>query len=68
MLTDKQIRKLMIYRACGYHIDEIAEQLKVSRKTVENWLHRLKIMSEDNGINETFLKYFDIWIFPKIID
>ncbi len=66
MLTDNQIRKLIIYRGCGYSQREIANILNISRKTVENHLHRLKIITKDNGINITFIKYFKFWAIPLI--
>lgn len=59
MLNNKQISAIIVMRGLGYTQQEIADKLKISRKTVENRLHILNEESTDNGIYSTYIKYID---------
>lgn len=55
-ITEKQLFDLIKYRGLGYTQQEVADKINVSRKTVENQLHRLKEESEKyNSMEEAYL-------------
>ena len=59
MLNDEQISTIIVMRGLGYTQQEIADKLKISRKTVENRVHILNDESTDNGIYSTYIKYIN---------
>ena len=46
-LNEYEIRQIIQMRGLGYTQQEIAERLRVSRKTVENHLRRLRLQAEE---------------------
>lgn len=55
-ITEKQLFDLIKYRGLGYTQQEIADKLSLSRKTIENNLHRLKEESKGyNSIEEAYI-------------
>ncbi len=60
MMKNKIIGKIILMRGIGYTQEEIADELVISRKTVENHLRKLKTESEQNGINTVFWDYVNI--------
>ena len=59
-LTNNQLNSIIILRGLGYNQQEIADEVDISRKTVENNLRRLKVESKDNGVYNTYTKHIDI--------
>ncbi len=47
-------------RGLGYTQEEIANELDISRKTVENQLRKLKTESDERGINTVFWDYITL--------
>lgn len=57
-LTHEEIRQIIQMRGLGYSQQDIANELGISRKTVENHLSRLREQAEkageDNGLDNLF--------------
>ena len=66
-LNYSQIQHIIILRGLGYSQQEVADKLKCSRKTVENYLHKFKKEAEKNGIDETFWYYFDLGVLGRVV-
>ncbi|MFZ3384716.1 MAG: sigma factor-like helix-turn-helix DNA-binding protein [Candidatus Methanoperedens sp.] len=57
MLTHEEIRQIIQMRGLGYSQQEIADELGISRKTVENHLSRLREQAEEaeeGGLDNLF--------------
>ena len=58
-ISNNLLTNIIILRGLGYTQQEIADKLKISRKTVENKLHVLNDESISDGIYSTYVKYID---------
>ncbi len=56
-LDNKQLTTIIVLRGLGYSQQEISNTLHISRKSVENWLRKLKHESISNGIYTTYSKH-----------
>ena len=66
-LNNSQIQHIIILRGLGYRQQEVADKIKCSRKTVQNYLHQFKNESKENGVDETFWHYFNLSGLGKIV-
>ena len=57
-LNTRQIQSIIILRGLGYSQREVADKVKTSRKTVENYLRKFKSEVYENGLEDTFWSYF----------
>ena len=60
-LSQNEVRMIVMMRGLGYKQREIADKLKVSRRTVQNHLLKLRLLAMDveeevNGIEKLFWK------------
>ena len=57
-LSQDEIRQIIQLRGLGYSQQEIADNLRISRKTVENHLRRLKVQAQEaeqeNNLDDLF--------------
>jgi len=60
MLNNKQISSIIVMRGLGYTQQEIADELKISRRTVTSWLRILKRESKSHGIYRIYCLHIDI--------
>jgi len=67
-LTQSQIQRIMMLRGFGYQESDIANDLKVSRKTVSNHLQRLKVHAREllDSNMSVDVVYFKLFGFPDI--
>ena len=56
MATPGQIAKIVKYRGLGYSQQEIADAVDLSRQAVAYQLKKIKLESQELGIEETFEK------------
>lgn len=68
-LNTRQVQSIIILRGLGYSQQEVADKVKTSRKTVQNYLHKFKSEVHESGLEDTFWSYFvsDISILRAIV-
>jgi len=69
-LKQNQIQRIMMLRGFGYHVSDVADDLKISPKTVSNYLQRFKAQAEmlfESDPKTTLdIVYFKIFGLPNI--
>lgn len=68
-LNTRQVQSIIILRGLGYSQQEVADKIKTSRKTVQNYLHKFKSEVYKDGLEDTFWSYFtsDVSILRAIV-